>query len=93
MFVFCDRSSRQHAIDTYGIQWMIEIRELRPASALADDAFLSYYVKQKEVAQAPNSGMAGPLAHGTTLPAASLPAATANADTRLPASAHTPVSA
>ena len=60
VFVFCDRSSRQHAIDTYGIQWMIEIRELRPASALADDAFLSYYVKQKEAAQGPNSGMADP---------------------------------
>lgn len=71
----------------------MEIKELWPQSALADDAFLSYYVKQKEAALTPNSGMAGPLAHATTLPAASLPAATANADTMLPASALTPVSA
>ena len=70
-------------------QWLMEVRELWPKSALADDASLAYYLQQKGAA---NSGRADPFVCAKPLPAASLPAATANVDTRLPASAYTPVS-
>ncbi|DBA79948.1 TPA: hypothetical protein ACH3X1_008153 [Trebouxia sp. C0004] len=70
-------ASRQEAVQLYGAQWLVEVKEkqLWPTSALHDDDFFAQYLELNE------SGMADP-------PAASLPTTSVHAE--LPASASNP---
>ena len=83
------RDARTHANNVYGSQWLMEVRELWPASAPADDGLLSCYFKQKL------HFLVGPIClyipHLCLLPVCLRQLHIS--DTRLPVSANSPVSA